>query len=174
MVSSRIAIHWPDHHLWAARVFTTRANVLGLNDRYPWAAGVIAVPLTIVGLLGVIMHPFVFVPLLVLAGAALVAVEYFADQQTVDEHRGHLAGGAQERNRRSLSDRASTPAKPNPPQPDWERAQAEAAEARIRAADLWVQAENAEARALAAEARARATRHPRESEADTDRFPRLD
>ena len=57
MRSSRIAIRWPDRDLWAARVFAWRARILGLNDRYPWAAGVVAVPLTVIGFVGVVMLP---------------------------------------------------------------------------------------------------------------------
>lgn len=138
-----------------------RATVVGFVERYPWAAAVFAVPFTIAGLAGVAAFPFLFVPLLVLAGVALVVVEYWADQQREAERR--------------TQPRSTTWPEPHLPQADSAtRAQTEAAKARARAAELWAQAQAAEARAVAAEARARELRLRRESEAETERFPRID
>jgi hypothetical protein len=81
-----MAIHWPDRHVWGARAYATRAAIRGVIDQYPWAAGMVAVPLTLIGFAGVVVYPFLFIPLLVLLGVALVAVEYYADQQQAIAH----------------------------------------------------------------------------------------
>jgi hypothetical protein len=59
--------------------------VISRPDRRPWAAVAFAVPLTIVGLGGVATHPSLFVPLLVLAGMALIVIEFFVDQPRAAE-----------------------------------------------------------------------------------------
>ncbi|KUH80516.1 hypothetical protein AU186_14090 [Mycobacterium sp. GA-1999] len=148
-----------------------RARVLEFSERYPWAVGVIAVPLTVLGLAGVAIYPYVFVPLLLLASAALIVVEVCAAQQEEAEHQ------TQERNRQPRSPHASMYSEPNlPPLGSEERVWVEAGEARRRATELWAQAKAAEARALAAEARARevTVRREAEEEAETIQFPRVD
>lgn len=149
MKASRAAIHWPDRDLWVARVFRTRSNVLSFIEQYPWAAGVIAVPLTMIGLAGVVMFPFVFGPLLVLLGVALVVIEYYADQQQPVEPREQA-----ETRKRNLSTRgghSTMPGRFNLPQLYTEAlARMDAADAKARAADARARA--AEAQALAAEA----------------------
>ncbi|KUI23429.1 hypothetical protein AU193_01385 [Mycobacterium sp. GA-1285] len=136
-------------------------------ERYPWAVGVFAVPLTIIGLAGVALYPYFFVPLLLLGTAALILVEVWAGRQEEAEHQAQVAA-----ERRAHHD---------PSSPGWrsdERVRAEAAEARARAAQLWAQAEAAEARAQAAEARAQAVEaraqatRRQHGEADTEEFPR--
>jgi hypothetical protein len=79
-------------------------TVIDWPDRHPWAAAVFAVPLTIVGLRGVAMHPSVFLPLLVLGGVALVVMACLA------EHQAPIAATPQKRNRQSRANRAMPPA----------------------------------------------------------------
>lgn len=153
--SARMAIHWPDRHLWGARILATRAEVLGLIERYPWAAGMVAVPLTIIGLAGVMLYPFVFGPLLVLLGVALVAIEYYADQQAAEHHPverpTEAAIGASKWSLFTGSGRSSFRDRIDLPQLYTEaRARMDAAEARVRADDL--QSRAAAAQLLAAEA----------------------
>jgi colicin import membrane protein len=127
--------------------------VISWPVRHPWAAVVFAVPLTIVGLGGVAAHPSVFLPLLVLAGVALVVMDYFAEQQA------QVAGGPPKRNRPSRASQARPSAQRKPSRPvsgAEARARAEAAEAQALAAEAEAQAAEARARAEAAEAQARA------------------
>ncbi|KUI01934.1 hypothetical protein AU188_18015 [Mycobacterium sp. IS-3022] len=173
--SSRRVLSRPDLHSWAERALATRATVLQFAERYPWAVGVVAVPLVVLGLAGVAIYPYVFVPLLLLASAALIVVEVCAAQQEEAEHQTHVAAGRAER----MHGPASTYAVPNlPPLGSEARAQAEAVEARARATELWAQAKAAEVRAVAAEARAREAKLRREAkdeaEAETIQFPRID
>lgn len=159
MSSSRLAIHWPDRHLWGARVLATRAEILVLIERYPWAAGVVAVPLTIMGMAGMVAYPFVFGPLLVLLGVALVAVEYYADQQpTLEqeavEHQSSAASGARKWNllRRGyyrIADRLKLPQLY-----DEALARMDAAEAKVRVAEARARVAAAQARAVEAERQA--------------------
>lgn len=150
-----MAMSWPDRHLWAARVFTTRSTILGLNERYPWAAGVVAVPVTIIALLGVIMLPYLFVPLLVLTAVALVVTEYYALRRENDEHHTRTVADAWKSERSAGRYTEITPGTTNLPQPQWEvRARAAAAQAHARAAEARARAEATEAQALAAEAEA--------------------
>ncbi|RAV16314.1 hypothetical protein DQP55_05605 [Mycolicibacterium sp. GF69] len=136
-------------------MFTTRSTILGLNERYPWAAGVVAVPVTIVALLGVIMLPYLFVPLLVLAGVALVVTEYYALRQETDEHHTRAVAGAWQPDRPAGSNTEMIRGTTNLPQAEWEaRARAAAAAAHARAAEARARAEATQARALAAEAEA--------------------
>ena len=156
MSSARMAIHWPDLHLWGARILATRAEILGLIERYPWAAGLVAVPLTIIGLAGVMLYPFVFGPLLVLLGVALVAIEYYADQQQEAEHhpaerQPEAAIGARKWNLFTDSGRSRFQDRLDLPHLYTEaRARMDAAEARVRADDA--RARVAAAQVLAAEA----------------------
>lgn len=149
MKVSRVAIHWPDRDLWVARVFTTRSTVLSFIEQYPWAAGVIAVPLTMISLAGVVMFPFVVGPLLVLLGVALVVVEYYADQQQPVESRPQAE--TRKRNPSTRGGHSTMPGRFNLPQLYTEAlARMDAADAKARAADARARA--AEAQALAAEA----------------------
>ncbi|MBY0289056.1 MAG: hypothetical protein K2X52_18260 [Mycobacteriaceae bacterium] len=151
MKASKMAIHWPDRDLWVARVFRTRSTVLSFIEQYPWAAGVIAVPLTMIGLAGVVMFPFVFGPLLVLLGVALVVIEYYADQQQPVESRTHAETGTRKRNLSTRGGHSTMPGRFNLPQLYTEAlARMDAADAKARAADARARA--AEAQALAAEA----------------------
>ncbi|MCV7237299.1 hypothetical protein [Mycolicibacterium celeriflavum] len=161
----------PDLRLWAARAVAMRAKVLGFVERYPWAVGVVAVPMTVLGLAGVAIYPYVFVPLLVLASLALIVVEACATQQEEAEHQAHV------RSHEPRSAAANMLAEPSlPPLGPEARMRAEAVEARSRATELWAQAKAAEARALAAEARAGEVKLRREAEeeAETIQFPRVE
>ncbi|MDV3134112.1 hypothetical protein [Mycobacterium sp. 29Ha] len=158
MEFSRLARSWPDRRLWAARVFALRATILGLIDQYPWAAGMIAVPLTIIGLAGVVTLPLLFVPLLVLTGVVLVVIEYYADQQKPGVYQEQTAGGGPTRwNLRSRMGQFRLHGSSKWPQMIREaraRAEAVAAEslasaARALAADARKQADVAEARTRA-------------------------
>lgn len=179
MGSSKWVVSRPDLHMWAERAVATRATVVQFAERYPWAIGVVAVPLTVLGLAGVAIYPYVFVPLLLLASAALIVVEVCAAQQEEAEHRTHVAAVRAERMHQPRSGQASMDTVPNlPPLGSEARAQADAVEARARATELWAQAKAAEVQAVAAEARAREAKLQREAkdeaEAETTQFPRID
>jgi hypothetical protein len=102
-----MVISRPDRRTWAARAFAVPATILGLGDRHPWAAVVFAVPLTIVGLGGVATHPYLFVPLLVLVGVALVVIDFYG-QKRVAEQQAQGAAGTQKRNRQTRAAQASS------------------------------------------------------------------
>lgn len=156
-------------------------TVIDWPDRHPWAAAVFAVPLTIVGLRGVAMHPSVFLPLLVLGEVALVVMACLAEQQAP------IAATPQKRNRQSRANRPRPPAPWRPQahrklsrlalgtearaQAETAEAQAVAAEARARAQ---ARAEAAEAQALATEARTRATWLRLAAEAKANEAPHED
>jgi colicin import membrane protein len=142
--------------MWSPRM------VISWPVRHPWAAVVFAVPLTIVGLGGVAAHPSVFLPLLVLAGVALVVMDYFAEQQA------QVAGGPPKRNRPSRASQARPSAQRKPSRP------VSGAEARARAEAAEAQALAAEAEAQAAEARTRATWLRLEAEAKAKEAPQED
>lgn len=178
MSSSRLAIRWPDRHLWGARVLATRAEILVVIERYPWAAGVAAVPLTIIGMAGMVAYPFVFGPLLVLLGVALVAIEYYADQDQAAEHRSserqaEAVIGARKWN--LLTGDYRFPNRIDLPQLYREAlARMDATQARVRADDARARVVAAQALAAEAEkeaevAQARVTRLRLEAEAKTQR-----
>lgn len=135
MWSLRTVVDWADRHPWAAAAFAAPEKIIGLANRNPWAAAAVAVPLTIVGLGLVIAYPVVGVPLLVLVGVAMVAMDYLAELQEPEKPNRRLLGG-------------QVTAQPNPklsrPQAEAEAAEAEAraAEARARAIRLRNQAED--------------------------------
>lgn len=171
-MSSSMAIHWPDRHLWAARVFRMRAVILGWNERNPWAVGMAAVPLAIIGLVGVVMLPLLFVPLLLLAGVGLVVLEYYADQYESSEHQSQTAAGTRNWNLRSRIGQVRLPGRAKLPQLITEaRARAEAAAAESLASAARVLAADARKQADVAEARTRATQL--HSEAETKPIPIL-
>jgi hypothetical protein len=62
-------------------------RIVRLIDRHPEAAVALAVPGTIVGLAAVAAYPFVFVPLLVVFGIALVVIEIYNRGQSAPEQR---------------------------------------------------------------------------------------
>ena len=158
MAFSRVALRWPDRQLWAARVFTLRATILGLIDRYPWAVGVVAVPLTIIGLAGVVTLPYLFVPLLLLAGVALIVTEYYADQQPPGEYQAQTV--TWNWNIRSRIGQVKLPGRAKLSQLISEgRARAEAAAADSLASAARALAADARKQADVAEARMRATQH---------------
>ncbi|MFI5510312.1 hypothetical protein ACIA48_22835 [Mycobacterium sp. NPDC051804] len=166
MTSSRMAIHWPDRHLWVARVFATRATILGFIDQYPWAAGLLAVPLAMIGLAGVVLNPFLFGPLLVLLGVALVLIEYYADQHQELEHQAQAAG-TPKWNLRSRIGQVRLHNWPKLPQLILEaRARAEAAAAESLATAARALAADAKKQADVVEARTRTTQHS-EAHAET-------
>jgi colicin import membrane protein len=180
MSSARMAIHWPDRHIWAARVFATRAGILDLIDHYPWAAGLVAVPLTIIGLAGVVVYPFLFGPLLVLLGVGLVAIEYYADQQQAVDHQAEAAAGARKWNLRTRISDSNLQDRLNLPQLYTEaRARMDAAEAKVRAADARARAAAAQVAAAEAEKQAEAAQDRvaqlrSEATAKTERNPEVD
>lgn len=176
----RVALRWPDRRLWAARVFALRATVLGFIEQYPWAVGAIAVPLTIIGLAGVAMLPLVFVPLLVLIGVALIAIEYYADQQRAVAHQAEDAVGARKWTMPTRIGYAGIRDRLNLPRSYAEalarleaaKAKARADDARARATAAQVSADEAEKEAEFAQARVAQLRL--EADARTERIPDVD
>jgi len=170
-----MAISWLDRHLWVARVFKMRAVILGWNDRDPWAVGMAAVPLAIVGLVGMVMLPLLFVPLLLLAGVALVVIEYYADQQESGAHQSHVAAGTRNGNLRSRIGQVRLPGRAGLPQLITEaRARAEAAAAESLASAARALAADARKQAEFAEARTQETRLRLDGEAKTEPIVRVD
>jgi colicin import membrane protein len=128
-------------------------NAGDMIDRYPWAAGLVGVPLAVIGFVGVVTRPSLFVPLLVLVGVALVVVEYFALQW--EEHQARAVAGTRKWNRRSHSDSARMQGTPNLTQLELEaHARAEATEAGALATETRARAEATEAQAVVAAAEA--------------------
>lgn len=154
MWSPRTVLDWADRHPWAGEALAAPEKIIGLANRNPWVAAAFAVPLTIVGLGLVVAYPFVFVPLLVLAGVALVAIDYLAERRALEKGTLRLRAG-----------RVTTQANPRRSRPvsELEAAEAEAQAAETRARAMRLQLEEAEARA--AEARTRAVRLQHEAEA---------
>jgi hypothetical protein len=153
-------------------VFTLRATILGWIDQYPWAVGVVAVPLTILGLVGVVMLPYIFGPLLLLGGVALVVVEYYADQQEPGEHQAQAAAGTPKWNLRSRIGQVSLPGRAKLPQLISEaRARAEAAAAESLASAARALAADARKQAHVAEARTRVTQPHPDAQAETVPIP---
>ncbi|RAV03298.1 hypothetical protein DQP57_25375, partial [Mycobacterium colombiense] len=107
-----------------------------------------AAPLTVAGIWGMVTRPSFALPLVLLAGVALVLIDFLAGPYRVAEQQARVAG-APRPNRQPLLNQPRMQPKP-PPREKVEAhagAQAEAAAARALAA---------EAEAVAAEARARA------------------
>jgi colicin import membrane protein len=147
--------------------------VISWLDRDPWAAVPFAVPLTIVLLVALVAHPFLFVPLLVLGGVALVVMDFYMSKKRVmdfdkgqkreAEQQAQVAAGPQNGNRQSRADHARAQGERKLSRPELEaeararaRARAEAAEAQAPTAEARARAQTAEAQAPTAEARARA------------------
>lgn len=63
---------WAHRHPWAEVVFAALARFVEQSDRHRTAALALAVPGTLIGLAAISLYPFVFVPLVVLVGVALV------------------------------------------------------------------------------------------------------
>ena len=148
MWSPRMVMSWPDRHPWAMVAFAMPATIVDLGDRHPEAAAALAVPATIVGIAGVAAYPFVFMPLLVLAGVAFVVSDIYTHQKRGAEHQARVASVPAKRNRQQQgADRARAQAEPNRPRLELE-AEAEAAEAeavatwaRAQVIRLWLEAE---------------------------------
>jgi hypothetical protein len=71
---------WPDRHSWAVVAFKVPARIDALlSGRHPMAAMALGVPGTVLGLAVVAAYPIVFVPLLILIGAALVAAAHYEE-----------------------------------------------------------------------------------------------
>ncbi|ORB61698.1 hypothetical protein [Mycolicibacterium tusciae] len=150
-------------------MFTLRAAALRFIEQYPWAVGAIAVPLTIIVLAGVAMLPLFFVPLLVLIGAALIGIEYYADQQKPDEYPAQAAGGPPRWNLGSRMGRFRLPGRSKWPQMITEaRARAEAVAAESLASAARALAADARKQADVAQARARANQLHFETPAETN------
>jgi hypothetical protein len=138
---------WPDQHPWAALTLTVPATIVDLGDRHPDAAVALTVPATIVGIAAVAAHPFVFIPLLVLAAMAFVVSVIYTDEKEATEEQARVASVPAKRNRQQRADRARAQAEPNRSRLQLE-AEAEAAEAQAVAAwaraqviRLWLEAE---------------------------------
>ena len=147
MWSPRVVMGWPDRHPWAAVAFAMPATIVGLGDRHPDVAVAFAVPATIVGIAAVAAYPFVFMPLLVLAGVALVVSVSYTDQKEAAEQQVQVALVPAKRDRQQGADRAGVQAEPNRRRLELE-AEAEAAEAeavaawaRAQVVRLWLEAE---------------------------------
>ncbi|WP_082945692.1 hypothetical protein [Mycobacterium sp. E2733] len=63
----------PDRQPRAAAASAALTRIIVLSDRHPTAALALTVPSVIIGLAAVAAYPYVFVPVLVLFGVALVA-----------------------------------------------------------------------------------------------------
>ncbi|OBH00102.1 hypothetical protein A9X04_28740 [Mycobacterium sp. E3247] len=63
----------PDWQPQAEAAFAAPARIVALGERHPTAALALMVPSVIIAIAAVATYPLVFVPLLVLLGAALVA-----------------------------------------------------------------------------------------------------
>lgn len=160
MWSPRMVMSWPDRHPWAAVAFAAPATILGLGDRHPEAAVAFVVPAAILGIAAVAAYPFVFMPLLVLAGVALVLSAIYTGytgQQRGAEQQAQLASAPAKLNRQQRIDRARARAAPN--------------RSRLK---LEAEAEAAEAEAVAAWARALVIRLLLETQANTKPVPRRD
>lgn len=168
-----MAVNWPDRDLLAARVFALRAMILDLIERYPWATGVVAVPLTLIGFAGMVKYPFVFGPLLLLVGVALVVIEYFADQQKPGEHQVQAVEGARNLKLRSRIAQVRLPGRAKLPLLISEaRARAEAAAADSLASAARALAADARKQAVVADARTRAIQLRSEAQAEAElKFP---
>lgn len=179
-MNSRMAVRWPDLHLWSARVFATRARILDLIDRYPWGAGMVAVPLTIIGLSGMAAYPILFGALLVFLGVALVAIEYYADQQQAVGHQAEAAAGARTWKLPARIDSSGIQDRLNLPRSlqealarmDAAEAKARASDARLRAAAAQKLADEAEKQSEVAQARVAQLRF--EAKAKTERSHDVD
>jgi hypothetical protein len=101
-------------------------------DRHPEAAVALAVPGTIIGIAGVVAHPLVFVPRLVLAGAALVMIGLYNRGQRGGQLRMWVAASRQ---------RSELEAEPKAAEALAAQAEALAAEARARGVQLRLQTE---------------------------------
>jgi len=128
-------------------------TVISWLDRDPWVAVTFTVPLTIVLLGALAGHPilFVFVPplvLAVLAGVALVAMDFYKGQKREPERQAQVAAGPQKRNRQLHADQARAQVERKPSRLELE------AEVRVRAEAAEAEALTAEAEALTVEARA--------------------
>ncbi|MEB3982835.1 hypothetical protein OQ968_16365 [Mycobacterium sp. 663a-19] len=77
---------WPDRRRWAAAAVATMARIAGLSERHPTAALALVVPGTLIVFAAVATYPLVFVPLVLLACAALVAAVHH--EETRNEESG--------------------------------------------------------------------------------------
>jgi len=64
---------WRDRHPRAAAAFAAPVRIVDLSERHPTATMVVAAPGALIGIAAVAAFPFVFVPVAVLLGVALVA-----------------------------------------------------------------------------------------------------
>jgi hypothetical protein len=74
---------WRDRHPRAAAAFAAPVRIVDLSERHPTATMAVAVPGALVGIAAVATFPFVFVPVAVLLGVALMASTWY--EQTRDE-----------------------------------------------------------------------------------------
>ncbi|RAU94407.1 hypothetical protein DQP58_14540, partial [Mycobacterium colombiense] len=126
------------------------ATILELGGRYPGAAVLFAAPLTVAGIWGMVTRPSLALPLVLLAGVALVLIDFLAGPYRMAEQKARVAG-AQKLNRQPLVNQPRMEFTQTPP-----RQKAAEAQAGAQAEAAAAQALAADAEAVAAEARARA------------------
>lgn len=74
--------HRPDWHSQAAVAFAAPARIVALSERHPTATMALTVPSALIAIAAVAAFPLVFVPLLVLLSAALVASARYEEART--------------------------------------------------------------------------------------------
>ena len=129
---------------------------------------IVAVPLAIIGLVGMVMLPVFFVPLLLLVGVALVLIEYYADRQKPGEPQAQATASTRKWNPRSRFGQIRLHGTPKLPQLILEaRVRAETAAAASLATAARALAADARKQADVVEARTRTTQLHSEAEAET-------
>lgn len=77
--------HRPDWYLQAELALAAPLKIVRLSEQHPTAAMVLTVPGVIIAIAAVAAYPFVFVPLLILLGVALVASARYDEARTPAE-----------------------------------------------------------------------------------------
>jgi hypothetical protein len=83
---------WPDRRAKAAVAFAAPSRILALSERHPTATLALTVPSAFIGIAAVAVYPLVFVPVMILLGAALVASTRYEEARTPRRNspvRGH-------------------------------------------------------------------------------------
>ncbi|UXA09625.1 hypothetical protein KXD96_12890 [Mycobacterium sp. SMC-2] len=74
--------HRPDWYPQAAEAFAAPARIVALSERHPTATMALTVPSAIIAIAAVAAYPLVFVPLLLLLSAGLVASTRYEEGRT--------------------------------------------------------------------------------------------
>ncbi|WP_347881627.1 hypothetical protein [Mycobacterium senriense] len=70
---------WPDRYQQAAVAFAVPARIVTLSEKHPTAALALMVPGSLIAMAAVAAYPLVFVPLLIVLTAAMVAAVRYED-----------------------------------------------------------------------------------------------